>query len=303
MIKITITGEIFSQNPFINETAYRVLNRKYQDINVNDENGNSVTYKVWGVWIDGLVDFKLISDIKNRSIYKEIINSTINTYSYKQLQFKVSPVHQAPVLYTLRADADATENTYLYGSYRAFYGINTTVKYNPQQLFFDSYFDDGYAMTAYHYDPVELKEIWDTSSLDNLRSATGKNIEIGREYYYKRLNLVDNYIYSFRNHPVTVEQGRMVIVKPEDEIEAFEYNSYNVQWFWKTYGIEDRSNWKNQQNSMQKMTLFESVNDALIVRPQMIGSQSIEMWLTDVFGNTLKNTAGGNVYVKEKRGN
>ena len=63
--------------------------------------------------------------------------------------------------------------------------------------------------------------------------------------------------------------------------------------------IEDNSNWPNRQSKMEKILLFESINDILSVKPYMLGSQSIELYCTDKYGNVIKNTGGGNIYVKE----
>ena len=35
------------------------------------------------------------------------------------------------------------------------------------------------------------------------------------------------------------------------------------------------------------------------VKPYMLGSQSVELYCTDKYGNVIKNTGGGNIYVKE----
>ena len=78
-----------------------------------------------------------------------------------------------------------------------------------------------------------------------------------------------------------------------------EDNVYKTLWKWKTYGIEDNTNWKERQSNYEKLLLFESKNKILTVRPNTLGSQSIELYCMDKYGNVIKNTGGGNIFITE----
>ena len=50
---------------------------------------------------------------------------------------------------------------------------------------------------------------------------------------------------------------------------------------------------------MNKILLFESINDVISVKPQLLGSQFIELYLTDVYGNVIANKGGGNLMIRD----
>lgn len=157
----------------------------------------------------------------------------------------------------------------------------TTVQYNPLLLLFDSYFDDTYAATTLKFDPIDLKNMW---------------VDLSNEE--------ESYLlYKFTDFPITVTQNRNVIVSSNvpkhDEVPIIENEEYKTLWKWKTYAIEERSNWKEQRNKYGQLLLFESTNDVLTVSPKMLGSQSIELYCTDKYGNLFKNTDGGNIFVTD----
>ena len=71
-------------------------------------------------------------------------------------------------------------------------------------------------------------------------------------------------------------------------------------WKWQTYAIRDLENLREKkQDDLRRMLLFESNSKILTIRPQMLGSQSAELYLTDLYGNVISNTGGGNLYVRD----
>lgn len=275
MVKICVVAE----NPdagepmYINEVACRVTDMQ-------------MSFGTPGYVVNTNIDCDFLNSLRNRNIYNVagdyIVDDTqtLNTLSPMRLKVYMKPLHIVPVIYNLRVDADAEERIYLYGD-EGYYAQNTTIRYNPQQLLFEDYFDDSYAATVFNYDPMGLKEIWNAAPADELSDAV---------------------MYLYENHPVTVDANRCVIVKPGEDVPQIE-SGFTVNWKWKSYAIEDNTNWKNRKNIMDKVLLFESNNRILSVKPEMYGPQMIEMYLTDKYGNIISNTAGGNIFVNTSDNN
>lgn len=276
MVKICVIGQMpDSDDPlYINEVACRIKRAK------------QMTTESVGYVVNTNIDCDFLNNVRNRNIYNikgEYSiegGETLKTLSPMKLKILMKPLHIVPVMYSLRVDADAEERIYLYGD-EGYYAQNTTIQYNTQQLLFNEYFDDSYAATVFNYDPIGLKEIWNSSMADEFANAD---------------------LYLYENHPVTVDAKRNVIIKPSDNIPQIE-PGFNVSWKWKSYAIEDNTNWKNRKNIMDKILLFKSDNRILSVKPEMVGPQMIEMYLTDKFGNIISNTTGGNLFVNTNEDN
>ena len=71
-----------------------------------------------------------------------------------------------------------------------------------------------------------------------------------------------------------------------------------VVWNWQSYIIEDQDNWHGSLDLVNKQTIFKSVNNILTVKPELLGTQTVEMKCIDVYGNRLINHGEGAVYVK-----
>ena len=156
--------------------------------------------------------------------------------------------------------------------------MQTNVVYNPYQLLFDDYVDDTYSVSDSHFDHDVLKEMW-TDPTDVFQDAT---------------------LYLYKNMPITVGTDRYLIVRPCKNVPQIE-SGYQVKWRWMSYGLEDKTNWKDNRGNMDKILLFESKNHILTVTPNMFGSQFIELYCMDKYGNVIKNTRGGNVIVDSER--
>ena len=263
---------------FNNQTAYRIL-----DTSVNTVTVDNTEKKVVGYVLDGNIDINKIKTRRNLNKFTKSDSSLgNNTYAYNhnEIIFCISPLHSQPVLYTLRANADAAENVFVYGDFE-YYSMMTTVQYNPLLLLFDSYFDDTYATTALKFDPVDLKNIWVDLSSES------------KSYI----------LYRFTDFPITVTQNRNVIISSnvpkQNDVPIIENEEYKTLWKWKTYALEERSNWKEQRNKYGQLLLFESTNEVLTVSLKMLGSQSIELYCTDKYGNLFKNTDGGNIFITD----
>ena len=256
VVKVCTKSNDEDDEMFNNQTAYRVLDTSV--ITLNEEQ------KIVGYVLDGNID---INKIKSRySLNKfnkneEIgIDSSTYKYTHNDIEFFISPLHSQPVLYTLRVNEDAAENVFVYGDFE-YYSMMTTVQYNPLLLLFDSYFDDSYAVITFKFDPIDLKNIW--VDLTSIQSDDNNKYRL----------------YRFTDFPITVSQNRTLIVVPNVPIDEntnkpiIEENSqYKTLWKWKTYAIEERSNWKEQRNKYGQLLLFESSNEILTVSPKMLGS-------------------------------
>ena len=254
----------------ISETAYRII-----DISTRTTDTTTET----GYVIDGNIDFSYINKLHNTNLYKNGgFAKNTNTYIYNPQDISVvmKPLNTEPVEYSLRVTNDALETVYVYGDYD-YYSINTDVSYNSKQLMFNSYFDDSYSGYVMSYNPASLSEIWSIDSSTIYDSSTSD-------------------LYLYRNYPVTIPQNKNVIVKPGSDIKQLEGNFMKL-WKWKSFFIEDNSNWPEREHNMQKSVLFESINNIISIKPYILGSQNIELYCTDKYGNCIKNIDGGNLYV------
>ena len=141
---------------------------------------------------------------------------------------------------------------------------------------FAPYVDDQYAAMPMKYDPIDLIQIWNPN-----------NMESDVDYY------------RYRDFPVTVDSGRYVIMKGQKTVPQLK-SGWKTLWRWKTYAIRDMENLRDrQQDDLRRMLLFESNSEILTIKPEMLGSQSAELYLIDLYGNIISNTGGGNLYVRD----
>lgn len=292
----------------IGECAYRVIDTSivsYIDNRSPEKNDISTC----GYILDGWVDFRHIMEAHNdtcldtqfepsvletvngESVRTTDFKSDMTIYGREELEFCMKPVHEKPIQYYLRVDADADEMTYMYDK-AGFYGILTKVDYNPMQLLFNSYFDDSYAFSCFKFDPQCLNEIWFKPESEDYYRVN--NTESSQTDLRK--------LFMFRNYPISVLQNSEIVVKTDDDLPTLKGAGTDEcvkLWRWKVKALEDKSNWRNVETNIGDITLFESVNDVLSVRPYMLGSQSIELYCYDKYGNCVKNTGGGNIYVMQ----
>ena len=268
---VTTDGRITSRQ---NGTAFRVLESTYI---VEDD----VYYH--GYRIDGIVNSKFVDELKNRDAYMKTSGNDVPTIG--TISMSISPLHIAPVEYILRVNDDAIERSYLYGD-SEFYTMRTSVQYNPYQLMLDAIMDDTYSVSDSHFDHDVLKEMWvDSELIHNAWDDTDD----------KKVPL-----YVYHDTPVTVGTDRYLIVRPCSEIPQIE-DGYRVKWRWISYGIEDKTNWKDNNGNMSRILLFESSNRVISVTPAMLGSQSVELYCMDKYGNVISNTGGGNIMVDSEQ--
>ena len=245
----------------VTETAFRVIDYEY-----NDE------LQTNGYLIDGIIDAKFINGLYNRDAYMKTSDNDVPTVGTIKMYMK--PLHIVPVEYNLRVNEDAVERSYLYGTSGDFYTMRTTVVYNPYQLMLDDYIDDTYSVSDSHFDHDVLKEMWSNPTTV----------------------FSDASLYLYKDTPITVGMNRYLVVRPSEDIPQIEAG-YRVKWRWLSYGLEDKTNWKDNDGNMDKLLMFESKNRVLSVTPFMYGSQFIELYCIDKYGNVIKNTRGGNVMV------
>lgn len=316
MIKISATIRDENSNQrMISEAAYRILDTSLRTY-INGENSSVVC----GYVIDGNIDINYLNSLPNNNIYENPTkeNDAVR-YTPRDISVCMKPLNTNPVQYSLRVNKDADEYTTIYGDYD-YYGMSTVVNYNTRQLLFDSYFDDSYATTIMQFDPITLTEIWDSSTsysyltpeiinqrciMHYLNASTDNDIDdfdtIKMSNIQKELNLdtsvIDSSLYVYTDYPVTIDQNEKVIVKSSKNNTQLEGTCKNL-WKWKTMTIENNDNWSERKPKMENILLFESINDILSVKPYMLGSQSIELYRMDKYGNVIQNTGGGNLYVK-----
>jgi hypothetical protein len=281
MVKMRVEFTDKEQNckMFVNEAAFRVLKKDIRHTETADKETTE-----YGYWLLGRINTDFFDKLRQRNIfmYDKDLTDELNenakaenkqmAYSIDNLRITLRPLHSSAVEYELRVTEDADETLYVYNDFK-FYGQKTEVKYDDGQLMFGAYLDDQYSARVMRYDPEDLISIWNT-------------------------DMIEGDVYSYRNYPVTVEPGRKVIICSDKDVPQLA-DGWKVLWKWKTYVIEDMSNLQNTKpQDMNKILLFESINDVISVKPQLLGSQFIELYLTDVYGNVIANKGGGNLMVQ-----
>ena len=294
VVKVCVSYNDNTSTVYNNQVASRILEKKLYTT-VEDDIIRLKSLLV----LDTEIDINYIDSINNH-IYSfenyiskkvgETLETTHSVYKSQQTKIILKPLHQQGVVYKLRVVSDAVEQSVKY--YNNEYNIMTaSFKYLSTQMLFDEYFDDSYALKIYDYDPRDLDNIWfDYKDYkEQIEKTNEKNSQFNN--YNQKSKL-----YAYRNHPVTIEQDRFVIIKSADVKQLDK--DYKTDWKWYSYLIEDTTNWKNKTHNIAKTLVFNSLNNVLTVRPQLLGPQSIEMRCIDKYGNIIKNDGGGNIFIK-----
>lgn len=275
VVKICFTNDTsihnnYTKNSIDNETAYRI--KRVQD------NGNSFTYI-----LDGIIDLQKL----NNKLYHNNSEVSLNNAGIAVAEttnpymVKMCSAHLRAAQYILRVDGFGEELTYNYNRGTV---MRTRVEYCPTPLFFNDYLDTTYSAQIYDYDPKMLQNIWCDPLLQFSSNDT---------------------LYCFKNFPVTVNKGRIVIMRPDENQSTLSrfFNDTEVglkiNWEWKSYIIDDQSNWHSNLNLIDKQIIFKSVNKILCVKPELLGSQTVQMTCCDIYGNRLINGGEGFVYVND----
>ena len=263
---------------FVNEAAFRVIKKDEIHIDMDDTDETIDSSTDNGYWLLGRINTDFFSALRQRDTFirdeelEEADEQKQAVFRVDDFRITLRPLHNSAVEYELRVIEDADETLYVYNDFK-FYGQKTEVKYDDGQLMFGPYLDDQYAARVMRYDPEDLIDIWNT-------------------------DMVDGSVYGYRNYPVTIEPNRNVVVCCDKDVPQ-PADGWKKLWKWKTYVIEDMTNLQNTKpQDMNKILLFESINNVLSVKPQLLGSQFIELYLTDVYGNVIANKGGGNLMVE-----
>ena len=269
----------YTKNIIDNETVYRV-------IDIIRIGGDTMRF---GYKLNGIVDIQKT----NNKLYHNKAEHTMTQKKISPLTtdssiiIKMSPAHLHAAQYTLRVSSIGSEML-------AYYNGNEmneiTVQYEYMPLLFNEYLDTTYSATVYSYDPYMLDRVfvYDVSTIFNM----------------------DDDLYIYKDFPVTVKKGRTMILYPDETdtklSKVFDTSTvdvfvpWRIDWNWQSYIIDDLRNCPNLYlDLVNKQSIFKSTNPILPVKPELLGTQSPEMWVTDVYGNRLINYAGGFIYVDE----
>lgn len=278
VIKICLTNDVLLHNQYTrksidNETTYRII-----DVIENSESVLPYTYI-----IDGIVDVKKLNNKLYHNNNDVTVTSKVSPLQVaNKYKLKMCPAHLRAAQYILRIDSYGEELAYKYNNSTI---MKTRVEYCPSPLLFNDYLDTTYSAQIYDYDPKLLQNIW-------CNPLT--------------LYTENDPLYVYRNFPVTVNKGRTVIMLPNTEqtVLSTNFNDTNVDlkinWNWKSYLIDDQSNWHSNLDLIGKQIIFKSVNKILCVKPELLGTQTTQMICCDVYGNRVINEGDGFVYVDNK---
>lgn len=284
IIKICYTSEKeihnhYTQNAIDNEYVLRVTD-------VSTTVDGSIIYTLNGVIDLYKLNNKLYHNKAEHNITDTLIAPLYTSYPYI---IKMCPAHLRAAQYVLRISDMGHESIAYYNGTEM---NEITVQYEYIPLLFNEYLDTTYSATIYSYDPYMLRNIYvDTSVL------------------YKE----EDEFYEYRNMPVTIKKGRTVILKPwfncpilskgfaEQNTDGGIINiPWRIDWDWKSYIIDDLENCPNLYlDLVNKQTIFKSCNPILTVKPELLGTQSPSMTVTDIYGNALTNYADGFIYVDQ----
>lgn len=284
VIKICYTSEKeihnhYTQNAIDNEYVLRITD-------VSTTIDGSVIYT-----LDGIIDLYKLNNKLYHNKAEHITNANelsplCTSYPYI---IKMCPAHLRAAQYILRISDMGQESIAYYNGAEM---NEITVQYEYMPLLFNEYLDTTYSAATYSYDPYMLRSIYvDTSVL------------------YSE----EDQFYEYRNMPVTIKKGRIAILKPWFNCPVFskgfaEQNTENgivnipwrIDWDWKSYIIDDLENCPNLYlDLVNKQTIFKSCNPILTVRPELLGTQSPSMTVTDIYGNALTNEADGFIYIDQ----
>lgn len=247
-----------------NEACYKIK-RIYTDIIDNTE---IIVYV-----LDGIFDlYKL-----NNKIYNNISEHSLsadNILSYNKLQVTISPAHLSAAQYVLRTAENGSELTYNYNGTAI---SRTQVTYEGSPLLFNSYLDTNYSAMIQKFEPKLLDNMWN---------------------YNVTFTHNDN-IYKYTNVPVTIDKGRQIIIKYDEEQTGLSDTiPLKILWNWNSYYVEEVPNATLNTSYVDKHLIFQSINNTLSLIPNILGSQNIGLTLIDCFGNTVNNHGEGLLYVQ-----
>ena len=266
----------YTKNAIDNENVLRVV-----DISVLD---GSIAYK-----LDGLIDlFKLNNKLyhnKSEHIIEETTDIAPLFTSYPYV-IKMCPAHLKAAQYTLRVSETGQESISYYNGGEV---NEMTVRYEYKPLLFNNYLDTTYSATVYSYDPYMLNQIYTDVSI---------------------LYTPDDDLYRYRDFPVTIKKGRTAVLSPVYDCSTltkiFPAKNqdvsipWRIDWDWKSYVIDDLENCPNLNlDLVNKQSIFKSCNPILPVTPELLGTQSPSMTVTDIYGNALTNYADGFMFVDQ----
>ena len=265
VIKLCYNHDYDENGKVCNEAAYRIKN-----IYVND---NEYIYI-----LDGIFDtYKLNNKVYKNITEHYIIDTSVNKLEYDKFTVYISPAHLNAAQYILRAESNGEELTSIYNDAIV---QRTQVKYEAGPLLFDSYLDTNYSAVIYKYNPNILDNMW----IDDIFT------------YYKN---TDN-IYMYNNVPITIDKGRIIIIKYNENQDIL-YNEdmpFNIQWNWYSHLVETVSNPSIKRDYQDKRLIFSAKNNILPIIPDILGPQTIELVITDIYGNRSINSGSGLLYIQ-----
>ena len=254
----------YDNNKIINETTYRITSIT-ENIDPSTYLVNNYTFEINGLINTNVIQQYVFNDETQQ--YEIIDNSKYKTV--------ITYAHEYPVHYFAQIIGNAVERNRNIG-YDGWSIINTKFNYNSTKLFLDDYIDDTYSGYIYKYDPVNLKRMW-------------------LNLYNTIDNTADLYEYKM---PTTIKQGDVIILSSKDDKNIF-LPGYASTWTWKTDTLDDNDNIIDYKKNNAKTTVFKSINNILTLKPNLLGSQDIELQCVDIYGNRVINDGSGMLYVNK----
>lgn len=257
----------------VNETTYRII-----DINAVDMYLNPIDFDI-------VVDARYNGET-NIYGYEYILDGLLNSdYIDVDIADENSSIYccltranHYPVQYMSRVEGNGSEYNYNIG-YDNYSILQDYFKFNTSQMFLNYYIDDMYGGFIQDYDQNNLTKVWnDFTTISDIKD--------------------DVQLYYFHEFPITVEQGRNVLFIDHDSENIF-CDGYHTEWKVSANTVDDTENWDAHETTMDKETLFRSINKVLSIKPETLGAHDIELTCIDKYGNKLVNSGRGRLYVSK----
>lgn len=205
------------------------------------------------------------------------LNGIVDTLLAEQdgIHTFISYPYRKSVHYGVKVVGDADEYSINVG-YKGYRTQKVKFKYNEKKLLLNDYIDDTFSGYVYDFDFFDMKNLWfDANDI-----------------------FTDESIYRYYDFPVTVEQGKHLMVYPDIGNQEF-IDRIQYRWKWSTTILDDFDNNDDYINTYDNTVIMRSINNLLTIKADYLGVNNLEMQVIDSFGNRLVNKGEGKIYVKE----
>ena len=231
---------------------------------------NNMIGEIWNEVAYRIVE----TDYKDNVSYIKL-NGFIDLLLLEQCIAYISYPYSQATHYSVKVVGDADEYTVNVG-FKGYTQQKARFKYNHKQLFLNDYLDNTFSGYVYDFEMQDFINRW----------------------YNPVTFFKDADLYKFEDFPVTVPEGRHLLLVPQETTLISNISRYD--WKWTIQTIDETDNIDGYIHNNKDYILFKSGNKAVSVIADMLGANNVELVCTDIYGNRITNNGSSNIYVKEK---